>query len=424
MVQVYEQDKRQTDDINNIKLTDVIDLNFLQRFQDDFAESVGLASVTVDVNGKPITTPSRYTRFCMDYTHSTECGDKRCAESHRKGGEEAARTGKPVVYECHAGLIDFAAPIILEGQLIGTILGGQILTHTPPEEKYRKFAKEIGVNEEGYVKAVNEVTILTQKRIEAAANVLYNVANSLSKMAYHERKLIKATDVLNSNLNQMSATMERLNVVGEMAASIGHEIRNPMTTVRGYLQLFQLKDDFTKYYDHFSVMIDELDRANSIITEYLSLAKNKAVKMKIGNINDVIQSLQPLLQADASCRGHQLFTDLGRIPDNKFDEKEIRQMILNLVRNGFEAAQDCGEVTIRTYEQNGTIMVSIKDNGTGIPDEVMQKLGTPFLTTKDNGTGLGIPICYRIAERHGAKLLVDSASQGTTITVVFKPGTS
>ena len=164
-----------SDDLNDLKITDVIDLDFLQRFQDDFAKGVGLASVTVDVNGTPVTDPSSYTRFCMDYTHATECGDKRCAESHRKGGEEAARLGKPVVYECHAGLIDFAAPIIVEGRQIGTILGGQVLTELPDETKYRRIAREIGVDEEGYVEAVKEVRKLTKESIEAAANVLFIV---------------------------------------------------------------------------------------------------------------------------------------------------------------------------------------------------------------------------------------------------------
>lgn len=423
MVKSDNQDKRYSDEMTLVKLTDVIKLDFLQRFQDNFAESVGMASVTIDVDGTPITSPSRYTRFCMNYIQTTECGDKRCAESHRKGGEEAARTGKPVVYECHAGLIDFAAPILLEGRLIGTILGGQVLTEVPAEERYRSIAKEIGINEDGYIMAVAEVPLLTRRRIEAAANVLYNVANSLSETVYHERKLIKATDDLNNNLKQMSVTMDRLNIVGEMAAALGHEIRNPMTTVRGYLQLFQHKKDFAKYHENLGVMINELDRSNNIITEFLSLAKNKAVEMKIGNINDVIRSLQPLLQADAAYRGHQLTTDLGTIPDNKFDKKEIRQMILNLVRNGFEAMQNGGEVIIKTYQQNGKLYISIKDLGRGITDEVMQKIGTPFFTTKDSGTGLGLPICYRIADRHGAKILIDSASKGTTVTIEFNlPG--
>ena len=217
-------------DLSNIKLTDVIDLNFLQRFQDDFATGVGLASVTVDIDGNPVTNPSRYTRFCQNYTHSTECGDKRCAESHRKGGEEAARLGKPVVYECHAGLIDFAAPILLEGRQIGTILGGQVLTDLPDEAKYRRIAREIGVDEEGYVEAVQEVRKLSKESIEAAANVLFIVANNMSKSAYQRRQLKAIADVLNDGISQISATMEELaasaTTVSQNQNSLNQEIKN------------------------------------------------------------------------------------------------------------------------------------------------------------------------------------------------------
>jgi len=217
-------------DLSTLKLEDVIDLDFLQRFQDDFAKCVGLASVTVDPNGTPITNPSSYTRFCMDYTHSTECGDKRCAESHRKGGEEAARTGKPVIYECHAGLIDFAAPIMLEGRQIGTILGGQVLTDIPEEAKYRKIAKEIGVDEEGYVEAVRDIRKLTLENIEAAADVLFLVANTMSNNAYQQLKLKSVSATLNDGLSEISATMEELaasaSTISENQTNLNDEIKN------------------------------------------------------------------------------------------------------------------------------------------------------------------------------------------------------
>jgi len=217
-------------DLSTVKLKDVIDIDFLQRFQDDFAKGVGLASVTVDPDGTPITNPSSYTRFCMDYTHSTECGDKRCAESHRKGGEEAARTGKPVIYECHAGLIDFAAPIMLEGRQIGTILGGQVLTDVPIDAKYRKIANEIGVDEDGYVEAVQEIRKLSRESIEAAANVLFIVANSMSTTAYQQRKLKAVTNTLNDGLGQISATMEQLAAsatdISNNQSNLNHEIKN------------------------------------------------------------------------------------------------------------------------------------------------------------------------------------------------------
>ena len=219
--------------LDDIKLADVIDLDFLQEFQDDFAKGVGLASVTVDIAGNPVTRPSSYTRFCQDFTHSTECGDKRCAESHRKGGEEAARLGRPVVYECHAGLIDFAAPILIEGKQIGTILGGQVLTDLPDEAKYRKIAREIGVSEDGYIDAVNEVRKLSKESIEAAANVLFIVANSMSRTAYQHRKLKSIAGVLNDGIAQISATMEELAAsactVSGNQAKLNHEIKNVNT---------------------------------------------------------------------------------------------------------------------------------------------------------------------------------------------------
>ncbi|VBB05279.1 Hypothetical protein LUCI_0486 [Lucifera butyrica] len=223
-------------DLDAVKLADVIDLKFLQQFQDDFATGVGLASVTVDPQGNPVTNPSRYIRFCKDYTHSTECGDKRCAESHRKGGEEAVRTGKPVVYECHAGLIDFAAPIMLEGRLIGTILGGQVLTAPPEEEKYRRIAKEIGVDPDGYVAASKEARILSREAIEAAANVLFIVANNMSKAAYQQLKLKAVVNTLSDGAHQISATMEELAAsatsVSGNQADLNKEIKN-VNTVTG-----------------------------------------------------------------------------------------------------------------------------------------------------------------------------------------------
>lgn len=219
-----------------VTLTDVIDLEFLQRFQDDFAKGIGLASVTVDKDGTPVTKPSCYTRFCDKYTHSTECGDKRCAESHRKGGEEAVRTGRPVVYECHAGLIDFAAPIMIEGELIGTILGGQVLTEPPDEEKYRRIAAEIGVNPDGYADAAKEVTVLSRERIEAAANVLFMVANNISKAAYQRQKLSAMVNTLSDSLHQITATMEELAAsaadVNNNQATLNNEIKN-VNTVTG-----------------------------------------------------------------------------------------------------------------------------------------------------------------------------------------------
>lgn len=214
--------------------------------------------------------------------------------------------------------------------------------------------------------------------------------------------------------------LDRLNIVGEMAAALGHEIRNPLTTVRGYLQMMQRKKEFSDYIEQFSTMIEELDRANSIISEFLSLAKNKAIDLVNYNLNVMIKALHPLLQAEALRTGHELIIQTEDIPDLRIDEKEIRQLLLNFTRNAFEAMLPGGTLTIATRAENSNVILTVSDTGPGIPDNVLENLGTPFITTKENGVGLGLAVCNRIVDRHNARLLIDTSPNGTAFTVIFQ----
>ena len=216
------------------------------------------------------------------------------------------------------------------------------------------------------------------------------------------------------------ARLDRLSVVGEMAASLAHEVRNPMTTVRGFLQYFREKQQIYAGQDeHYDLMIDELDRANAIISEYLSLARDRTVDMTAGNLETVVQAILPLLQADALRLGSVVRTNLQGTLPVLMNQKEIRQCIINLVRNGLEAVPSGGVVKISTYLEGDRAVLQVADNGPGIPPAVMEKLGTPFFTTKENGSGLGLAVCYSIAARHGAKLEVRTGSSGSTFLIRF-----
>ncbi|NLI14576.1 ATP-binding protein [Pelotomaculum propionicicum] len=221
-------------------------------------------------------------------------------------------------------------------------------------------------------------------------------------------------------LGKEIARLERLNLVGEMAAGIGHEIRNPMTTVRGLLQMLGEKDDCAKYKDYFNLMIEELDRANTIISEYLSLAKNKPVELKKHSLNRIISVILPLITADALVTDKRIEVELANIPKLLLDEKEIRQLILNLVRNGLEAMSPGGSVIIKTYADDEDVVLAVRDHGNGIDPEILEKIGTPFHTTKENGTGLGLAVCYSIAARHNATIDLETGTEGTTFYVRFK----
>lgn len=233
--------------------------------------------------------------------------------------------------------------------------------------------------------------------------------------------LIASNDITELRRYQKEmARLDRLNLIGEIAAGIGHEIRNPMTTVRGILQLFITRDKFSPEKECLELMICELDRANEIITEFLSLSKNRAVEMRPQNLNSIIQAISPLITADGSVAGKQIVLELMDIPDMPLDEKEIRQLVFNMVRNGLEAMEPGGTLTIKTCTEGYELVLSVRDQGKGINKTILEKIGTPFLTTKENGTGLGLAICFSIAERHNAKINVETGPAGTTFQVRFK----
>lgn len=229
------------------------------------------------------------------------------------------------------------------------------------------------------------------------------------------------TDVTEKKALQADvARLDRLNLIGEMAASLSHEIRNPLTTVRGYLQMIGQKD--AKYAKQFQMMIDELDRANGIITEFLSLAKNRLVERSKQDLNYIIHSIRPLIEADAMLQGKSIVLELAEgLPFCLLDAKEVRQLVLNLVRNGFEAIQPGKAVYIRTYTADNKVILSVRDEGPGIPEHIFANLGMPFNTSKENGTGLGLPVCYRIVERHEASMDVHTGQEGTEFSVRFDP---
>ena len=162
-----------------MKITDFMDLAILQKIQDDFSAATDLAAIAVDTDGNYITKASNFTQFCMDYTRKSPEGERRCV----KCDNECNGT-----YYCHAGLIDFSVDIVVEGQKVGAMLGGQILSQKPDEEKFRKIAKELNINEDAYIEALRKVPIRSEHSIRAAAKLLEDVVNQIVNLEYYKKK--------------------------------------------------------------------------------------------------------------------------------------------------------------------------------------------------------------------------------------------
>lgn len=220
-------------------------------------------------------------------------------------------------------------------------------------------------------------------------------------------------------LDQEMGRIERFHLIGEMAASIGHEVRNPLTTVRGFLQMMAGKSKLLEFKPYFRLMIEELDRASEIISEFLSLARNRRVTSQPTDLNQVLETLQPLLQADALRLGCDIKMVLRPLPLVEVEEREIRQCVLNLVRNGLEAMGKGGVLEVRTEMRGLAVALSVQDDGPGIAADILPYLGTPFLTSKEKGTGLGLAVCYSIVERNKGRIEVETGKTGTTFTLLF-----
>lgn len=285
-------------------------------------------------------------------------------------------------------------------------------THPTDKEQSKKHFTQLIKGESKNYKTENRFIRQDGEVIWVSVNLLTDERRRFIIMLFEditERK----------KMEQQLYRLENLNTIGKLAAGISHEIRNPLTTIRGFLQMLSNKKEYATDKNIFHLMISELDRANSIITEFLSLSRNKPSELKMQSLNNIIETLAPLLQADALEMNKYIAFQLSDIPDLPLNDKEIRQVILNLVRNGLEAMESKGKITICTRVEDRQVILSISDEGPGIPADLLDKIGTPFFTTKENGTGLGLAICYSIIERHNGKIEIDTGSNGTTFSIVF-----
>ncbi|MDF2570624.1 MAG: sensor signal transduction histidine kinase, partial [Sporomusa sp.] len=216
--------------------------------------------------------------------------------------------------------------------------------------------------------------------------------------------------------------LDRLNIVGQMAASVAHEVRNPMTVIRGYIQNIAKKTGGA-YSSQFDIIIEELDRANRIISDFLSLARDKYVEKKRESLSKIVRDIFPLVESEALARKISCNVQLGEdLPMLLLNSEETKQLILNLSMNALDAIEE-GELTIScTYNnQTSEVELEVRDTGCGMDPTDIEKVFEPFYTTKKNGSGLGLSICKSIVERHGGCISVQSVKGKGSLFVIRFP---
>ncbi|WP_068776242.1 nitrogen regulation protein NR(II) [Paenibacillus sp. FJAT-26967] len=236
--------------------------------------------------------------------------------------------------------------------------------------------------------------------------------------------LISVKDVTDfKRIEQSAYYNDKLAMLGKIAASIAHEIRNPLTSIRGFIQLLQPELHKLGKQDYAEIILSEIDRANDIIFEFLNSSKPTApVKEKV-QISSLIKEIVLLFQSEAVLKGCDI--QLGDSDPNLYvwvDVKQIKQVLLNLVKNAIEVISGVpgsyGLIRIRTMQVENQVWIYVEDNGAGMDQKTLSKLFDPFFTTKQDGTGLGLSVCYRIIKNHGGVIHVESeVGEGTSFRI-------
>lgn len=186
--------------MQNYTLTELIKPNILQQIQDAFSEYSGMASITTDAEGVPVTAGSNFTHFCTDLIRSSKAGCQYCFNCDKMGASQTLESGLPSVYTCHSGLVDFSAPIMLNGKKIGCFVGGQVLTDEPDDDACRRKAKEYGIDPDEYVKSLKGIKRMSRSEVERSAKLLFDISKALSSMA-----LQNCSEIENSKSMELAA---------------------------------------------------------------------------------------------------------------------------------------------------------------------------------------------------------------------------
>jgi len=227
----------------------------------------------------------------------------------------------------------------------------------------------------------------------------------------------------NEQTDQLLQKSEKLALLGQMAAGIAHEIRNPLTSIRGFVQLFKGDQDQNVYYD---IVLSELDRINGIVGEFLFLSKPTTTAMQERDVKKLINDVVTLIQTQTILSNIQIGMEYeSNLPYVYCDENQLKQVFLNILKNATEAMPNGGTIDLKVKKDKAKgVLIQIADQGVGIPKERIPTLGEPFYTTKEKGTGLGLMTCYKIIENHKGQLQIESeVNKGTTVQI-FLPSAS
>jgi ligand-binding sensor protein/anti-sigma regulatory factor (Ser/Thr protein kinase) len=409
--------------MKELTLTDLIDVRVLQQIQDGFSNYTGMAALTADADGFPVTEGSGFTEFCMNMTRKSLLGCERCKQCDKQGALVTLEQGKPAVYDCHAGLVDFAAPIMVHGRFMGSFIGGQIRTEKVNEQEMRNTAIELGIEPEPYIEAAKKTKRISRDRVEKAAEFLSEIAKVLSEMAvrnyhaleesHHMEHAARSQSVfmMDMSMQMKDNMMEWTNLVQQAVDSQDFEMMKTRMT--------ELLNQSSAVYSSIGTTVDYFKMTDGDVelteTEY--------------SVKDMISSLAGTVAEMAEEKGVELTLVIDEnVPKRMLgDAGRIGAILNKLLRNSFVYAEK-GKVQVSVSVEPDVyasiLVISVADNGVGMSEEQERNVNEYLrgedmqLFDSDEAVELGFSLMGFWIKRMSGVIRVESErGKGSTFTV-------
>ncbi len=434
-------------DTADLTLTDLFDLDEIQKIQDGFAEATGVASIITAPDGRPITQPSNFCRLCKDIIRGTEKGLANCMHSDAVLGRPNPEG--PVVQPClSGGLWDGGASICAGDRHIANWLVGQVRNDEQNEERMMCYAREIGADEEAFRSALDEVTVMPKERFDKVCNVLFLMASQLSQMAFQniqQGRSISERERVEEELRYANREAEAASLAkSEFLANMSHEIRTPMTAILGFADVLlehgSIGDAPPERIEAARTIKRNGQYLVGIINDILDLSKIEAGKMTVESIEcspcQIVAETMSLARVPAEAKDLPVRVEYaGAIPETiHTDPTRLRQILINLIGNAIKFTEVGSVQLIVQFAEDGdqpVLRFDVADTGLGMSEEQAARLFQPFTqadastTRKFGGTGLGLTISKRFAEMLGGDIAVVETAEGvgTRIRATVATGT-
>ncbi len=358
--------------MKSLKLVDLIDIEILQKVQDAFSELTGMAALTTDEFGTPVTKGSSFTHFCMDLVRQSATGSARCEECDKNGAIMTMESGKQVVYTCHAGLVDFAAPIMAEGKMIGSFIGGQVRYEEISREKMAALAEEMDIDPEEYITAAEKTFLLPMERIENAASFLSQLADVLSHMAYVSNEALENSRKNENYAKYQARYYTKINALMQqkMAELITKSYESGVT------------EDPAELRKALQEIGNDGMNALSVVGRLISYMDLTGGQDKLNeDVYDVRQMVEQIAKENALSRSAGLYLEFDvsdNVPEKLYgDSTRLSYVITGLLGDCYTRMHE-GSIQIRVRAVKETyatrLEITVKDNGAPVAEDLIRMM--------------------------------------------------